>query len=218
MCLVPTPVRLCHIIQPKVMHKMAYSLLDLSPFWAQLSSSSSSSMGSMRMLFFRQVWRQFTTVRWKCWMLRGSLRTWPSSGYSCREQLASTFTSRLRSSALCWKWTLASGKHTVKLEVKEYKHKNVISGGVVCFVGIRLCSDPELFTEESSKFLPIWIKNRFIFYLLFILRFIDLTEAAIRRGDPSVICVYVTLLLYRLLTGAGGETYFISWRGGRKTV
>ena len=31
MCLVPTPVRLCHIIQPKVMHKMAYSLLDLVP-------------------------------------------------------------------------------------------------------------------------------------------------------------------------------------------
>lgn len=80
------------------------------------------------------------------------------------------------------------------------------------------CSDPEVFTEESSKFLPNWIKNRFIFYLSFIFRFIDLTEAAIRRGDPSVICVYGTLLLYRLLTGAGGETYFISWRGGRKTV
>lgn len=77
--------------------------------WIQSSSSSSSSSSttSRYMLCFKQVWRQFTIVRWKCTMLRGSLSIWPSSGQSCRVQLASTFTSRLRSSALCWKCTLA---------------------------------------------------------------------------------------------------------------
>lgn len=135
---------------------------------AQSSSSSSSSSGSSkRALCFRQVWRQFTTVRWKCWMLWGSLRTWPASGYSCSEQLASAFTSRLRSSALCWKWTLASGDKTHK---RECTHKSVAKrtskttntlqnspSAVPCT--IRKFSSFNLFT--SSRREEVWKNNNF---------------------------------------------------------